>query len=52
VASRKFFIKVRADGISWQIKATKTADMDLLEVMQLINDIFDKKAKPGTKKTK
>ena len=50
MASRKFFIKVRAEGISWQIKATKTSEMDLLEVMQSINDIFDKEVKSKAKK--
>jgi len=46
---RKVFVKIRMEGISWQIKATKTTKKDLLEIMQDLNDLFDSGSKKGSK---
>ena len=52
MASKKFYIKVRAEGISWQFKATKEGNFTLEELMQKINEIFEPISKTKKKSSK
>ena len=49
---RDVFIKIRMEGISWQIKCSKKTTLELLEVMEIINEIpwVAKKVKPSKAK--
>ena len=46
---RRVFIKIRMEGISWQIKATKSTKKDLLEIVEDINKLFDSEVKEKKK---
>ena len=48
---RKFFFKIRSDGVAWQIKTSTMLSTDLIELLEIMTRMFDFLEKDGKKKT-